>query len=403
MESVQLVLSIPRVGSSEEKQQAFLAKAKSLYQGKYDYSKTVYTKAHNNIIIICPKHGEFYKTPDNHLHGQGCPSCLPSKKPKYIILASDFKNKAKSIYGENTYDYGDLLKEDTVEIHSKKLFYCNKHSKYFSQKPADFLKGIAGCDECRGNKISKSKTKLFENFQQQANLKYNSKYTYLQENYINSTTPIKIICPLHGEFFQTPYNHLKGKSGCPKCASNYQLSQEDFIKLLQDIYGDKFDYSKIEYETILKKVLIGCKKHGYIKMRPQSLLTGRGCPKCYSKSRGEAIIAYYLDKRNIDYEFQKKFPECKRQSELVFDFFLPDYSTCIEYQGIQHYIPVDNFGGEFYFNLTQERDKIKKDFCKSKNINLLEIRYNDNLVEKLTDFFKSHIQEYQIQSLDDQS
>ena len=68
---------------------------------------------------------------------------------------------------------------------------------------------------------------------------------------------------------------------------------------------------------------------------------------------------------------------------LRFDFFLPEFNICIEYNGKQHYEPIDYFGGEKTFKYTLKNDKIKIDYCKKNNILLHIIRYDENIEERM--------------------
>jgi len=105
------------------------------------------------------------------------------------------------------------------------------------------------------------------------------------------------------------------------------------------------------------------------------------CPEC-QHSLGENMIAQYLVFKNIIYIFQHKFLNCKYKHVLKFDFYLTDYNTCIEYQGIHHYEPVDFAGrgkewAEQQFEKQKIKDQIKRDYCKMNNIKLIEIPYWD--------------------------
>jgi hypothetical protein len=109
-------------------------------------------------------------------------------------------------------------------------------------------------------------------------------------------------------------------------------------------------------------------------------------------SKGEREISQCLDSLKIKYEKEKTFKDCINPNtgyELRFDFFLPDYNCCIEYDGEQHYETVDYFGGEDALTDTQYRDNIKNNFCKENNIKLIRIPYteynkiNNNFILKL--------------------
>ena len=81
---------------------------------------------------------------------------------------------------------------------------------------------------------------------------------------------------------------------------------------------------------------------------------------------------------------QKRFAGCKYKSYLPFDFYLPNYNICIEFQGPQHYMPIDFFGGTSSYILQVKKDTIKKEYCEKNNIPLICIKYTDDLVLKLT-------------------
>ena len=101
------------------------------------------------------------------------------------------------------------------------------------------------------------------------------------------------------------------------------------------------------------------------------------CPNCSKKfgSSGELKVHNYLFQNKINYEKEKCFEKCVGERMLPFDFYLPEYNMCIEYQGQQHYHPVEVFKGENGFKLRQKYDKIKKDFCLNNGIKLVEIPY----------------------------
>ena len=118
-----------------------------------------------------------------------------------------------------------------------------------------------------------------EEFIKRANKIHKNKYNYSKTEYINSLTKVCIICPEHGEFWQTPNGHLSGK-GCSKCSCNTLLTTEQFIQNAKKIHGDKYDYSKVEYINNSKEVIIICPIHGEFKQIARNHISGSGCPKC---------------------------------------------------------------------------------------------------------------------------
>ena len=132
-----------------------------------------------------------------------------------------------------------------------------------------------------------------------------------------------------------------------------------------------------------------CKTHGIFEQEPRHHTTGEGCPFC-KKSKGEKFIKKYLTLKNINYISQKTFDGCKNIKQLYFDFYLPDYNTCIEYDGEFHFKSIKYFGGDERLKQQQKRDNIKNIYCKDKNINLYRIKYNENIEEKLNDFLNDY-------------
>jgi len=94
-----------------------------------------------------------------------------------------------------------------------------------------------------------------------------------------------------------------------------------------------------------------------------------------------------LKKRKILFESQKKFDGCRNIRELPFDFYLPKYNMCIEFDGVHHFKPMNHWGGKENLIEVKRRDEIKNQYCKDNNIKLLRIKYDENIEEKLSNFF----------------
>lgn len=199
----------------------FIKKAKEIHGEKYDYSHVNFTKSTDKVEIICPKHGSFYVAPVTHILAKsGCTKCGHGTLTKEEFIAN-----AKEKFG-NFYDYSHVnfkKNSDKVEI------ICPKHGK-FIQRVDYHLKSIKKpCPECR--KIITEK----DDFIKHANLIHNLKYNYDEVNFKNMMTPVKVICPIHGPFYPIPNNHINKHSGCPKCATSYNINEnevKDYIKSL---------------------------------------------------------------------------------------------------------------------------------------------------------------------------
>nr|DAW74772.1 MAG TPA: restriction enzyme [Ackermannviridae sp.] len=190
-------------------------------------------------------------------------------------------------------------------------------------------------------------------------------------NYVKCDDKVCIICPDHGEFWQTPHKHLQG-GGCSKCSGHYIPTTEEWIVSARKVHGDKYDYSNAHYVDALTKITIRCPKHGNFEQAPHDHAKGCGCPKC-NLSHLERSVMNYLDEVGITYDYQKRFTWLGKQS---LDFYLPDYKVGIECQGEQHFFPVDfrSKGVEWackMFNKTNSRDKKKKALCEENGVKLL--------------------------------
>ena len=103
-----------------------------------------------------------------------------------------------------------------------------------------------------------------------------------------------------------------------------------------------------------------------------------------------------MENNKIEYEIEKQFKDCRYKNPLPFDFYLPQYNLCIEFDGEQHFIPHDFNSKETEekklenLKIVQLRDQTKNDYCKNNGINLLRIRYDENVEEKLTEYFQKY-------------
>lgn len=298
------------------------------------------------------------------------------------ITTKDFIKKSNIIHG---YKYNYSL--CNYKAHNVKVkLICPNHGK-FEVTPNNHISNKRGCQKCGYESTSKKNSINKSEFVKKANTIHNNKYDYSLFKYKKSIDKSIIICPYHGKFEQDAHNHLAGK-GCNMCAGNKKLTTETFIKKSKSSHGDIYDYSKSNYINATKKVIITCKKHGDFEQLPRKhMYEKNGCPIC-SESKGEKEIRIFLKNNNIQYEYQKKFSDCKYKTTLPFDFYIPKYNMCIEYNGEQHYKPINHWGGENKLKEIKERDKIKAEYCKKNNIQLKVISYNQNINKKLLNLFK---------------
>ena len=163
---------------------------------------------------------------------------------------------------------------------------------------------------------------------------------------------------------------------------NKTLNTTIFLERVKTVHGDNYDYSLTKYRGIKTKIKIICPEHGEFEQTPDNHLNGHGCPYCNS-SIGELKIKTLLEIKGIRFIRQKRFKDCRDKYPLSFDFYLPDYNVCIEFQGEQHFKSVEFWGGDEGLKDRQIKDKIKEEYCKEKNVRLIPINFNDDIEIKL--------------------
>ena len=355
-------------------QDEFQQKSKEVHGDKYDYSKSKYKNSSTKVEIICPIHGIFLQTPNSHMQGIGCKKCGSEEvKNKLVRSQDDYINLVEKVHnGKYSYE-----KTKYVNAHTPIIITCPIHGD-FKQSPNGHLLG-KGCSKCAGRYMDQ------DYFIELAKQVHGNKYDYSKVFFQGGKTPVEIICSIHGSFTQAPGNHVNAKQGCPECGTekaheNVRLGKDEFIKRAKEVHGDKFNYDKLHYASLRDNVTITCPKHGDFSQNAQNHLYGFGCPKC-SQSRGEKIVGDILTKNNVKHETQKRFIKCfnigpsGKCTRLPMDFYLPDYNAIIEYDGIQHYQPIETFGGEKAFKSTKIRDEIKNTYCKENGIKMIRISY----------------------------
>jgi very-short-patch-repair endonuclease len=318
----------------------------------------------------------FFQSAGGHLNGYKCKKCSGNDTP----TTSEFIEKANLIHnGYYTYD-----KVEYKSAHSPVIITCKLHGD-FQQTPNSHLKG-SECSLCsllkkkNPTNLPKSKS-LTEEFIKQGQLKHGyKKYDYSKAIYLNNKTKVTIGCKLHGWTHQFPNGHLKGV-GCAKCANEETAKQNRkdityFLEKAKEVHGKKYSYKQTTFVRMRNLTTIICKKHGEFQQAAYAHLRGQGCPKC-KESQGERIIRVFLETHKLKYVYQKKFEDCKNQSYLFFDFYLPKQNLLIEYDGEQHFKTTrgNTFGGEVGFEKRKINDAIKTTYAKTKNIKLLRINF----------------------------
>lgn len=288
----------------------FIRLAKKLHGDKYSYEKVNYKTSHEKIEIKCEVHGFFWQTANDHLDGHGCPKCGGVSEKTTLEV---FINRSLKQHGHK-YDYS---KVEYSSIRNKVIIICPTHGDFF-QRPYSHWRG-SGCPKCRYQKNNCKRIKTTEQFIKEAKLVHVNMYDYSKTKYYKATEKLSVFCKKHGEFRQTPINHVKNKQGCPKCRL----------------------------------------------------------------SLGERKILQWLEEKNIKYITQKMFKGCinpDTKYPLRYDFFLPNFNILIEYDGEQHFrtsLFWTHHKTEKELMNMQLRDKIKNIYAKNNGLDLLRISFRE--------------------------
>lgn len=247
------------------------------------------------------------------------------------------------------------------------------------------------CTKC----LYKSQTKTTDWFKQKIYEACGNDYKVLGE-YVTAKTKVSMLHTKCGKAWDySPDNFLRRGSRCPYCSKNAKRDTNSFKQVVNEShYGEYTILGK--YVNAHTKILCRHNTCGFEwEVKPDSLIREAPCPKC-AESQGERLVREILTNAGIAFIPQKSFEGCKYKKVLYFDFYLPDYNCCIEYDGLQHFKPVA-FNGEApakaeeLFKVQQKRDAVKNNFCSLNDIALLRIPYSFSTIEvnnAITDFLK---------------
>lgn len=223
------------------------------------------------------------------------------------------------------------------------------------------------------------------NFKDKANKVHNGFYDYSKSEYNGSDKEMIIICPIHGEFKQTPNNHINCSQHCPKCMGR-GLTIEERRKELQLMFGDKYDFSKFVYKKAIVNSIVICKEHGEFEANWHKLKEGHGCPMCGTKNLSELRLKNVLEKHFDEVIYQKKFDWLGKMS---LDFYLPKYNVAIEYQGRQHFCKQTRFD----YDDALKRDLRKLSICANNGVKIMYFTYEKDKIPTDFNYYKIYTDE----------
>lgn len=294
---------------------------------------------------------------------------MSQKRLKYNTQS--FIERAQKIHG-NKYNY---KKSIYVTSNDKIIVTCPKHGD-FQIVVSEHWRGKE-CPKCGIEKRSLSQSLTKEEFLRRAREKFGWKYEYDLSTYKNRYSLIKIKCPEHGEFWQKPRYHLEGL-GCPKCGrlhanKSNSDSLEDFLEKAKKSHPTGYLFNKVKLEDFNDKVTITCKKHGDFKMKRSLFVFGQNCPKCTLINQMKLLQKLETRFPNLTFQWEYKADWLGRQR---IDIFISELKVAIEYDGIQHFVPLEFFGGKIEFEKRKKSDELKEQKCLKNGVKLFRLKYN---------------------------
>ena len=325
--------------------ETFIQKAREVHGDTYDYSKTRYTYSTVKVIITCREHGDFRQTPANHLQGQTCPKCADELRgQKSAVPYEEFLERVRAVHGDtykiNPKSYKGIMSPVQVK--------CREHGVWWPL--ADNLAKGKLCPDCSREKFLgelREKTlqrqaSLARKFIPLAKRVHKGFYDYSEVEYFTEDTPVKIVCPKHGPFWQRPWCHIKkNPQGCKRCSDEKQSGNiEEFKQKAHKVHNNKYDYSKFIYVNRNTKGIIICPIHGEFKQAPSNHIdNGHNCPKCSNRaSKPQEKIANFLRELGIEFVENTKRVLNPDKSDgrkgWELDFWVPSKRVAIEVNGV---------------------------------------------------------------------
>lgn len=330
------------------------------------------------ILHYCKKHDTKWNVvPTNVLNGHGCPDCCKEKiGNKNKTTFEQYQEELQSKF-PNIECIGDYVNHTTPVLHR-----CRECGYKWDIQPIYVLKGV-GCKKCMKH-LRRNTEEYIEDLKQiNPNIELIGTFT-------NMKTRTQHKCKIHNYTWDVTPSSLMNGTGCPICGREKlslirRKTHDEYEKELNDANPNIICIDK--YIDSNTKIRVKCLECGDVwKVHPFNILRGHGCPRC-NISYGENEIRDWLTSHDIEYIPQKRFTDCKDKRSLPFDFYIPSKNVAIEFDGEQHTRAVDWFGGKEGLDYIMKHNEIKTKYCMDNNIQLLRIKYNDDIQSKLNSFF----------------
>ena len=343
----------------------FLLKAKTKSPFLIPLEK--YVKSSLPILTKCSICGYEWNVRANHLlcGDARCPICSKRKRTK-----ENEKFKAELLLKNWSIELiGTYINYSTKVKIKCKVCGCENYVL-----PGNLMKQ-GGCKKC-GGKIRRTSEEIVASFK----TIHGDLYDYSKVEYKDIKIPVEIICKKHGSFLQRPDVHLSGCGCKKCFIESNSDNDTSFIQKAQKIYGNKYDYSRVKYIDTYTPVEIICKKHGSFMQRPNNHLNGNGCPYCKESLGERIIRTFFKNKNIsvICQKTFKDLYDISFKNKLKYDFYVPCYKLLIEFNGQQHYSFNKHWHKNTHdFHRAVHRDWLKRRYAKKHNFNYLVISYKE--------------------------
>lgn len=259
---------------------------------RYDFSDSVYVNSKVLMDVKCLEHGAFKIRPVDLINGYGCPYCGGTKKysTKEFIEKATRVHNGFFEYKHTEYKGSGEKLIVTCPVHGDFVVKANNHLNGANCQKCR-REGIKHKITKLPKVNSSTKRLTTETFIEKANLVHSNFYSYEKTKYERSNKKLIVTCPIHGDFSITPNHHLSGR-GCSYCGKNKQLTTDEFIEKANNIHEHKYLYFKTVYTKTHNDVIITCPEHGDFLQSPANHLKGQGCPKCNESKLEKIVMEY---------------------------------------------------------------------------------------------------------------
>lgn len=349
---------------------------------KFDYKNQV-----SKLQLQCNVHTDIIWSPSFHSFvklSSKCSKCTNRYTKTESEISYEINKKCEIL----NYEFIQFDSGSFKNVKQKILLKCNMDKYEWSPSIDNFLTKESRCPKCMHSlrvNIEDFNANLLNR-----TIKNNHKFLNIIGNFKHGMTSIKLECNICNNMWKTSYNSYMAQpsSKCRKCINKQKLTETEAVNIiinkctLRNYTYIKFKDDK--YVNNKSKIMLICNKHKHIWSLTyyNFINSDNGCPLC-KESKGELTIRTYLENSNIAFIRQKQFDKCTHINNLSYDFYLPDYNMCIEFDGRQHFAAYKYFGGDDAFKKIKLRDKIKDEYCNLNNIRLLRINYKQNIIDIL--------------------